>query len=323
MIQILTINKNWEFFLALTSLLLCYQLWKRLHWSVGLFVAQLLLSATYLGHGIFACIAISLFSAGICAVPTSYIRYIPKVLAGIFVASLLVTVTLTKYGISGNPSMNGCLIALLLPIAVRTIPFRKRWHVPAVYLITVIAILALDASIPVGVLAVVFFSEALCRSWKKYYKFLPIGGVPFIIGYALNPSQFFSSTGRSEFWREILSWWWESEQIFTGLGTGTIELVLRQKQVTEAIKYRTVIWAHNDYLQVLADNGILGLGSLLLVVFFTTKRSMDRPWLFASVMGYAAMAFFNFPAHVPLHAFVGCCLLVLTWMGDAQSSDRV
>ncbi len=140
-------------------------------------------------------------------------------------------------------------------------------------------------------------------------KFTPKAfALSFVIAIAavLAVPDLLSSTGRFGFWKYVFDMWVNSDKQMFGFGTGAGAVVFQHTKM---------IWAHNDYLQLLFDNGMAGLSAALVVLFYALKESLDRPWLFSSIMGYASCAVFNFPSHMPLHAFVG---LSLVWFAHRK-----
>lgn len=310
MIQLLTLNKNWGFFFICSSLILSVEIWKRTHWSLALSATVFMISGIYTGMGAFPVMAFALFAGALLCLDKYATNILEPILALFFAFSVIVTLGYTTMGASGNPSMNGCMIAVLLPFAALLFQGVPEYVWIA---LAATAIFKTDASIPVGVLFVVVSSGYWAKNgWLFGLRQLVVMTPLFVVGYYLNPAQFFTTTGRWHIWTETLSWWWSSGKLWFGLGTGALDTILRHKLSTDP-HYKTVIWAHNDYLQVLFDNGIVGLCFLLIALVKTLEKSFSRPWLFSACMGYAATALFNFPMHVPLHAMVGLLLVWMVW----------
>lgn len=311
MIQLLMLNKNWGAFLIGAGILIALDVARTSHWTIGAFVAWMLTSAIWYSTGTFQALALLACLGALLCLSVHSANLIEILFALLCMVSCVVTLVLTNYGLSGNPSMNGCLIAITLPFLIRVF-----YAVPPILPIglAAAAILKTDASIPVGALfvsvgAMALSTRGIKSALRSMLVILPIG----VIAYYLQPTQFFSSTGRFWFWGEIWKWFTDSGKLWLGHGTGALDIILRSKLATDP-EYRTVIWAHNDYLQILFDNGILGLSLFLLAALFTLRQAFKNTAVFAALCAYLATALFNFPMHVPLHAFVGAALVWMAWV---------
>lgn len=314
----LTLNKNWPACLSLASVGMSYLIMKRTHWSVGLLALISCLSGIWNSGG-FQVLAICAFAMAWLSVHESQYEKV-LVAAGILYIGSIFATLITNYGLSGNPSMNGCLIAILLPITCHIMHEDFKILNLFTFILAIAMIFKVDASIPIGVLAVVAVSYTVALFHKEVRDSLIIGSVLAScivgLGWIMNPQVFFSDTGRSWMYQEIFKWY-QQGNVWFGQGLGTTDSYLTLKRSVDPL-YKTVIWAHNDYLQVLADMGVVGLASLLIAMAASAIRAYSRPWLFAASMGYAATMLFNFPMHVPIHAATGCGLLWLIWSRDAQ-----
>ncbi len=234
-------------------------------------------------------------------------------------------------GISGNPSMNGCLIAITIHPAYKWLHAKvlhsdaPAWSkqndaikdgMAALVVLGAIACALTGASIPAGVLVVTCIACMISQegrvTWPIFYGSAALALFVLGVGYALDPVHFFHSTGRFQAWRTIFDWWYSSGKILFGHGTGMGSVVFYNAARSD-MSFGPFYWAHNDYLQILFDNGVVGLASFLIALFYTLKKAFDRPWLFASLSGYAATMLFNFPLHVPVHAIVGAALVWFAW----------
>lgn len=83
-----------------------------------------------------------------------------------------------------------------------------------------------------------------------------------------------------------MGWWWENVNIWRGAGLGTFEIIgtAIQKE-TPVLGKSLLIYLHNDYLQVLFEQGVVGLLCGLIAYGAALKKAYDRPWLFLSLVG--------------------------------------
>jgi hypothetical protein len=316
--DLLTLNKHWAPWLVLLTTYAAFVVGKRIHATVGVLLFVLLISAIAHGVSTDTSLCIVLFAFFFAHLDRKREWLIMEWLYGLCLISSVVTLfqlggaPWTRMGVSGNSSMNGCLIALTLPIALHRLGkgVAPKAMQGVMLALALVAIFATQASIPVGVLALITFYSA---TWWL----APMSLSVIALGYFLDPA-FLSSSGRFQGWSMITKWWWESGHILTGWGTGAGAVIFNeQRQANPAFKHMA-IWAHNDFLQVLFDNGVAGLLAMLAVMLAAMIHSYARPWLFKSIIAYAATMFFNFPLHVPIHASVGACLLWLAFRGKRE-----
>jgi O-antigen ligase len=135
------------------------------------------------------------------------------------------------------------------------------------------------------------------------------------------------TTGRLHFWRGALGI--ISARPFLGAGLGAFGAAYPLYDTGNGSVYR-LEQAHNDYLQLLSDGGIVGgaLGILFVVALFTMAlRNMQSADLFRRGVALGALAgcfaalvhsFFDFPLHIAANG-----LLFLTLAALATAGGRV
>jgi len=133
--------------------------------------------------------------------------------------------------------------------------------------------------------------------------------------FFLFPSSFaFDDQGRFQIWRSALKLW--SDRPFFGYGLGSYPVLAPLDQsVKLATEHGYFIQAHNDYVQVLFETGLLGF-LVVLGAFFEVGRGIKRTFgtkegkawtaVFAAI---AANALGNFTFHVAPLALIG----ILSW----------
>jgi len=224
-----------------------------------------------------------------------------------------------RRGLSGDPSMNGCLIAITLPVFLELHSRNRGNGVVGASAIwwTALCVFACNASVPIGALIVVTLA-AISYLKLPIRSLLLMGGftATFIlaVGALFQGQQLFSSSNRFYTWGTWLHHWWNTDawtRLF-GFGTGT-GIYLLPKALEQAGSDIRLLWIHNEYLQTLFENGTVGLALLVSLVGVVLVKARSRPWLFCSVAGLAAYSFFNFPARQPFHALVGAALIWFTF----------
>jgi hypothetical protein len=211
---------------------------------------------------------------------------------------------LTLTGSTGflpNISMGPSMLAMLLPITVwrtldRTVSKNMRIFYGASAALFIIltyieqssisyaAIVASQATLIFCVLSIIFgFWRSALVAGALVALMIPVG-IIFDDEWAG-----FLSISRFQFWPMYFNWWKENASLLFGTGTGTFRHIgpviqtLKQKDVGE-----WWLWAHNDWLQILFEVGILGaLASLSL--FITCIVRAYRAYMFELVAALVAM----------------------------------
>lgn len=265
--------------------------------------------------------AITAFSVVVLAVAVCLLRWTQIAAALIVMAALsLIASIMTLYqaiwagsvpgGFLGNPSMNGCFIAmtsLVFFMREKGIPL---WPHALAGGVSIAAVIATDSSIPVGVLALGLATLRL-RSVRQSSRWLPVVGVFVgIAAISLQGSKFFNSSGRFELWVHALKWWSENANPWFGTGPGTAKVWLPVIQ-REAGYTRPgwFIFMHSEPIQVLFEQGLVGLLSLLLLFGCALVAAKNRPVVFASLTAFGATALLNYPFSLPMTALYGMVLL--------------
>lgn len=204
-------------------------------------------------------------------------------------------------GALANPSMNGCLIACLLPMRTH------RWQV----LLGIAAVLATRASIPFMVMAVVLWSWLWVALRAPRLKALMLIGTPGVVlavlglGHTIVP-EFTSLNGREEAYRILLRL---QDNPWLGQGMGTVKVALLAAQ--EAGRQYAFINAHSDWLELYFEGGWVAVGFWGLCLAMVAWRSykMRLVKVFAPLAGLSATALFNYPSHVAVFPLLGATLL--------------
>ncbi|MBI2686004.1 MAG: O-antigen ligase family protein [Acidobacteria bacterium] len=120
-----------------------------------------------------------------------------------------------------------------------------------------------------------------------------------------------SADSRAQIWRDTLPmirrYWW------SGVGMGAYQSAFYQYKNVAPMS--TVDYAHNDYLQYLAELGVLGFAAALAVIarcFYWMARGLERSLLVAGAWGAAvAMAIHSL---VDFNLYIPANALVLAWI---------
>lgn len=222
----------------------------------------------------------------------------------------------------GNPSMGASLLAICLPFVWMGYSHLK-WYAtvglaPLTWLLTLLAIYRTGASVPWGVLGIV--SAAFLVSWsvKKWRTLIPIAALAVmmvLLGHHLLGKDFWDQNGRFEIWRMGWDWFRAHTPIALGAGFSSSQIMLPIEQVlTNHYHGEYFLWLHNDWLQLAIEGGYVGMACVFLALFRLVRVSFRYPSLFAGLMGFCALALFNYPLRMPIHSM---CLLLIAASAEA------
>lgn len=145
--------------------------------------------------------------------------------------------------------------------------------------------------------------------------------VPLVVGMAiLSPQGLIDDNSRFGMWKWLWDFW-VSDGMYTrwfGVGLGSVRSLLPMIQVDTDPHGAWYLFAHNDWLQILFEQGQFGLASAMVAAFAIARRAFRQSeHLFAALAAYGAVMFFNFPLHWPVHGF-----LLFVLIGLAYKSPR-
>lgn len=235
-------------------------------------------------------------------------------------------------GLFGATSMSGCLIAFTYPfLAFVSEAHPREWerryknmlyllYILSAITLPVVAIFLTKSSMAIGTLAVVW----LVFLWREYNKLgtgLLLFGAILLIAYLLDPT-FFDQLhkpvfqwGRLRIWILSIHWWLaqDMQTFFVGTGLGSTEVLLPHIQYGEGHRgqHEWFLWMHNDWLQLLFEQGIIGLAVYLNAFFFALKASWKNVYLSSALIGVAVCALGNYPARLPVHGFILMAIVVM------------
>lgn len=337
-------GRHWSVTLALAALTLSAWVGAKLHWSAGLALASTLLNtvwtwavpvnhlaafdpislAVLAGKSAGAALSLLLLGVPMLLARRNHLRAVGHGLTLVCVLNAVAIIAqyLTGWvavpggqgGLFANPSMSGVYLAVTYPLLVGTLA-----RTPLAYAIAALPVWALfltHASMPIGAAAI--SAVVGCLSLRRGSAILPVACALPAAAWVLQGAEMLSTTGRADAWRVAAQYWDQHANSVYGLGAGVTAVMMPYIQ-EQANWTPTIFWnLHNDWLQILFEQGALGLVSVALLFSFTLARAWNRPALAASVAGYGAAALGNFPLHMPVHALLGLFLVVVTFKGDSK-----
>lgn len=195
--------------------------------------------------------------------------------------------------------MNTSLLAVLYP-------FAQGWFAAS---LVSLAVLDSGASTPLLVWGVVLFS-LYRKGGKKTLLISGLVGAGTLLLLWKHPEYLNDST-RFMNWKHYLKYFWENN-IWIGNGAGTFKGLGPMIQGLYGEKKEWLFWAHNEYLEILFEYGIVGftlfmssLAVLVRLTYTTAYKGKHR----AALLGIMACAVTDYPLRLAMFAF--CIVLIL------------
>lgn len=220
-----------------------------------------------------------------------------------------ILVIMLHHGVLDNAAMDGSFIACMVPL----IWFLwKDFRTLALFLypIAAFAIYKADSSTAWAAFFLVHAAGLLQRTHPVLAVVTLFYGAfsgAFVMGHELlNPN------GRTYIWRGSLKYWWTNFNPLLGSGTGTFELFGPHLQSQGgALPTTFFIWMHNDWIQILFEQGAIGLALALVVYFWALKETWRSQCTFACLVGYGMIMCTQMPLRYAPSALFGAVLLRL------------
>ena len=203
-------------------------------------------------------------------------------------------------GLMGNPFQAGTALAILLPLMVAL-----AWWIPAG--LTVLALLATHSSSAI----VAGFAGVLATLWLKGSRLkcgllLALG----LLGLLTLPSSYLSFSGRIEVWQRSFELWTHNF-LWQGTGLGTYKMLGITAQSVSPELPNAVRWAHNEWLQIGMEIGLIGLILLLSALSYILLRARRTQALPAEASGILAAGLILSLSSIPFHLAPTAVLLVI------------
>lgn len=225
-------------------------------------------------------------------------------------------------GILGNTSMDATLIAITMPWALKSIPkyFNKRFHVEcALFLMGMTAILLTKSSVGLASAGILFLfhfkwgqSIRFMRGRKIWIASVILAIIAACASFAYLGSDLLDGQGRFYTWARSMSWWVDNANMVTGTGFGTFWAFGPYIQYLQNdMRYGLFTFMHNDWLQILFEQGIIGLFFFALLLAQMIKRAWGDRYLLSSVIVFGFTMILNQPLRYPLTLFAGMALYLI------------
>lgn len=210
-------------------------------------------------------------------------------------------------GFTGNTSLNACLISMMFFMAI---PAANKFFAGVYYLfiVSVISIISIGSSIGlisliVGATVYMLFVE---KSLLRYFALiLPIVTIPVMIYFY--KEQAFSFSGRPDIWNSIWLYFKNETNVFFGSGVGSGFYIIPKAILKYSeTKKEITPWAHNEFIQITLESGIIGITIFILAsIQFIKKTILSKKYnLTAFTICYLVICFGNFPNRLAPEAII-------------------
>lgn len=221
-------------------------------------------------------------------------------------------------GFLPNYSMHACMIAIVYPLALFNYVSSKSGWFKVICIFTLafgpVAIYRSQSSIGFMAFAMVVLTMvtlAMIRIFRIRYvigSIIVFGLCLFSLGQYVDPEWTkVSQISRMKLWPAILDFWLDNGNFWVGMGLGTFRHFgsVIQTQINVEVGHWW-LWAHNDWLQILFETGVLGLAASILVLLsaFWRAIALGHDGLIGALVAISVVSFGNYPLRLAEFALV-------------------
>lgn len=173
-------------------------------------------------------------------------------------------------------------------------------------ILPIAAILVAGGSTPIFTLIAGFLGVSIAmRKWKLSIAAILI---PLFVGLFREKDQLLNTNDRADHWKAIMEWWWSHPtkppfaieyykaddwmKKIIGTGSGTFEWFgpIIERRASNAYNF-----LHNEYLQILFEQGFVGIIIFMILLILVLKKSFKTPWLFGTICAISVSMLTQFP----------------------------
>jgi len=207
------------------------------------------------------------------------------------------------FGIFNVASFDVAAVALAVPALIhRSLRNKNQYDVLAFIPLVAIALLVIFKG---GSTSLLVFMTAACAYLisldRNKLWILPVA-LYAVIASTAQAHYVWQSNGRAEAWSAYFIWWKKHCDFLNGCGLGSFEKLSHNIYPSQVL-----LWAHNDYLQVLFEAGSIGFVLIVVTTISMIWKARHYPLLFAITSAFAVFALTYSPMHfVVTQVFILC-----------------
>ena len=243
--------------------------------------------------------------------------------------AFIISIRHSHYWVQSNPAMDATFIAICLPLVYGGFKDYKNTTQIKVLLALamVISVIITESSTALmglgsGMAVFLIFEYGGMAIFPVFLMGLGLA----LFGFHHLGREFLNTNGREHIWKITWEYFWRDVDVIWGTGTGAFTLYGPALQLAERTAkglYQggdTFVWLHNDWFQILFENGLLGLTSVSLLFVTMVWKARKRPALAASIVTFGASACTQMLLRFPITAMFGAYLIHATFIG-VESED--
>lgn len=195
-----------------------------------------------------------------------------------------------------TPTFDAALMATALPLFLN-FDFSKLknicWNTAAWYVLaTAIYFGPLNGGATV---VAVFLAQGMGYLFLKNKKLFILSFILGFVGFLYTWKDLLrDNMTRIKMWATYLGHWYDYSPLWIGFGSDTF----RFRAPPLAVEHLHYTWAHNDWLEILFNNGILGLVAALTFFCYLLWVSRKNTRNFCAILGFGTCMFFYAPLRV-------------------------
>ncbi len=213
------------------------------------------------------------------------------------------------YGIFNAYSMDSAVMVMALPMMwFKNLPIKKTligtlYHLFKIAL-PILLIIKVGGSTCFFALAAGIAGYAIAiKSWEL----ICLVALVMVVGSAHEGSALLDGASRFTEWHRFMVWWAGNSSIWFGTGTGTFEWLGPMVQISQNLN-EVYLFMHNDYLQILFEQGIFGFLLFGWLGIYCLIKSYNKPWVFSSLFSIGMIMTTLYPLRFVLSALIVLCI---------------
>jgi hypothetical protein len=221
------------------------------------------------------------------------------------------------YAIFSSDAADASFIGCMLPCIFI---FKKRWKEFLCGIVMVLAIVLTKSSTGLGTIgiAVAFIALQELKFKKWIYWMVPITLGICAFGHFFIGHELLNDNDRLPIFKTIFSFYKTYANPFIGAGTGSFtvwgDVAQRVAHDGSPNYFNIFIWLHDEPLEILFENGIIGLGLVLAVYILALAKTFRRKeMIFSMLCIYGFTSLTEQPLRFWVTQLLGVCLLRLAF----------